>query len=94
MRPGSYDGWYRVANRLAVLARAVSLAHSDSGPHSCPLVSGGVTVIAFRYPRGANIALWFLPGACGHLSNGAIVADSFINPSSGDFQLAIQALTG
>lgn len=61
------------ASQLAHLARAVSLAHVDNQIEHCPADVGSATVLAFSYPHGPDVALWYRRGGCGSVSNGSIV---------------------
>jgi hypothetical protein len=82
------------AAHLADVARAVSLAHVDNGPHSCPAGDPGPIVLALRYPDGSNVALWVTPWICGGVSNGTIVASAFSNPTVDNLFAAIRTATG
>lgn len=63
------------AARLAALARAVPLSHSDTGPHSCPADFGTAVVLAFRYAGGRTVDLWYADSGCRTLGNGTIASD-------------------
>lgn len=79
------------ARHLADLARAVSFGHVDTGPHGCPMDDGAAGVLAFGYPDGRDVALWFRRGGCGGVSNGTIVAGAFGNASVYALLAAIDA---
>jgi hypothetical protein len=61
------------AARLASLANAVSLAHTEGGVHSCPADDDSSTVLAFHYPSGADAGLWYHRTGCTSISNGTII---------------------
>lgn len=60
------------AARLAALARAISLAHLDSSTVSCPMDDGSAVVIAFGYPDGTAVDLWYHDSGCSYVGNGTI----------------------
>lgn len=62
------------AARLAALAGAIDLAHTDGGTYHCPAGFATATVIAFAYSSGTSAALWLADSGCRSLSNGTIMA--------------------
>lgn len=63
------------ARALAATVRGLSLAHVDGLESACANDDESATVFAFAYP-GRTADLWYQPGGCPSVANGAIAISS------------------
>ncbi len=62
------------AARLSRQALQIRLGHIDGAVFYCPMDDGSIDIVAFHYPAGPDVDLWYRARGCQDVANGHILA--------------------